>query len=687
MTTTKEKFFPRLRKKSDVRQTVQITISAVFLFAFNFVRGLLLLFVCCCLCFIMAVVIRLQGLSVTAGSADVRKFFTGLRIPDGGVHIIGGDLDEAFIIFASDEDARRAMARSGGLINGSPVRLLLSSKQEMQHVLERTTQKVELEETRHPEGNGRTARRSIDPDVGRRSSSRSAYSPPTQRQQPSITDDPFLVFLNGLPFSVTEGEVREFFHGLLIDEIVLCKRETGQNNGKGFAKFSSREDTLEALKRDGKYIGSRYIDVRATTADNWLRAIGRMPAVVNTVENLDRGRAPVRTQRIPQYQVRSRSPVAMKPIAPCDEEYCVLLDNLSFAVEKEDLKRLFHNAKLENDQILFLTDGDGRRTRSAFVLFKSIRDYCDALSQEKMHFLNRWIHIRPISRENMLRLLESQNEPAGSPGNSQRYQERPPSYPKDPYDSEKVCVFVRNLPFDVRKVEIVDFFYGFHVTEDRVWVLCDHKGNGVGQALVLFKSEAEAMEALSLNGRRFLGSEVGVKCITRAQMDQLAAEPPAKQEVLPKEGHYSGRNSEPFYGPGGDTSYPDVRKPKDGNLPIKEERIYGGYDYESRGVRPRSPQDRGSGGHGRVGPPAQRCDGPTCVQLVNLPFQIRSEEVYDFCYGYRIIPGSVSLQYEPTGKPKGSATLVFESRQEALTAIQELNGRPIGPRKVQLLLV
>ena len=75
---------------------------------------------CCCFCVGMAVVIRLQGLRITAGSEDIRNFFTGLKIPDGGVHIIGGENEEAFIVFASDEDARRAMIRSGGCIKGVP---------------------------------------------------------------------------------------------------------------------------------------------------------------------------------------------------------------------------------------------------------------------------------------------------------------------------------------------------------------------------------------------------------------------------------------------------------------------------------------------------------------------------------------------------------------------------------------
>lgn len=46
----------------------------------------------------MAVVIRLLGLPFIAGPVDIRHFFKGLTIPDGGVHIIGGKVGEAFII-------------------------------------------------------------------------------------------------------------------------------------------------------------------------------------------------------------------------------------------------------------------------------------------------------------------------------------------------------------------------------------------------------------------------------------------------------------------------------------------------------------------------------------------------------------------------------------------------------------
>ncbi|CAI4228147.1 unnamed protein product [Auanema sp. JU1783] len=82
-----------------------------------------------------AVIIRLQFLPLSANSADVRAFFHGLKIPEGGVHIIGGENGDVFVGFASDEDARQAMRRDRGSIHGQEIRLLLSSRSEMTEVV------------------------------------------------------------------------------------------------------------------------------------------------------------------------------------------------------------------------------------------------------------------------------------------------------------------------------------------------------------------------------------------------------------------------------------------------------------------------------------------------------------------------------------------------------------------------
>ncbi|RTG81671.1 uncharacterized protein DC041_0001245 [Schistosoma bovis] len=84
----------------------------------------------------MSVIIRLQNLPISANASNIRRFFSGLSIPEGGVHIVGGTEGDAFIAFATDEDARKAMLLDRQTINGASVRLFLSSKAEMQSIIE-----------------------------------------------------------------------------------------------------------------------------------------------------------------------------------------------------------------------------------------------------------------------------------------------------------------------------------------------------------------------------------------------------------------------------------------------------------------------------------------------------------------------------------------------------------------------
>nr|CAH8860506.1 unnamed protein product [Trichobilharzia regenti] len=84
----------------------------------------------------MSVIIRLQNLPISANASNIRRFFSGLSIPEGGVHIVGGTEGDAFIAFATDEDARKAMLLDRQSINGAAVRLFLSSKTEMQSIIE-----------------------------------------------------------------------------------------------------------------------------------------------------------------------------------------------------------------------------------------------------------------------------------------------------------------------------------------------------------------------------------------------------------------------------------------------------------------------------------------------------------------------------------------------------------------------
>ncbi|KAJ8288141.1 hypothetical protein COCON_G00008000 [Conger conger] len=656
----------------------------------------------------MAVVIRLQGLKTNAGSEDIRNFFTGLKIPDGGVHIIGGPLEEAFIIFASDDHARRAMTRSGGCIKGSPVNLLLSSKAEMQNVLEENTKRTEMSKSRVYNDGFRRAESNIPSlfaenlsvEVRRidRLEMDGISGPAFREDMPvhqtrkvlAVGNDGFYLHLQGLPFSITREDVRAFFQGLLVKGIILMKNRHGQQNGMGIVKFGTTRDAYEGLKRDRQYIGNRFIEINSCSEKQWIEAGGSVgPYVDNTHEFLRESPPPNVEKRYHRQRTRSISPVGYRSrsSSPSDE-YCILMENLSYSVEKRDLKGFFRPVELKEDQILHLHDKNGRRTRAAFVLFRSLKDYCAGLTRHKATLSNRTIYVSPISKEKMVAMLEAPEQKAEKPSTSQDRSQRS-QRPK--YESERICVYVRNLPFDVRKIEIMDFFQGFGIPEEMVHLLCDEKGAGLGEALVTFNSEEEALRAESLHGQRFLGSEVMLKCISRMQMQEFGVkEHPRKSPDLPlrmrgPEGYSARRRVSNFPLDG---EYPDIEIPSDVHVPLINlpVRSHGSSSrFDSRKDARDAFVDRESGSAQRgLG---NQFDGPACLKLMNLPLNITIEEIYDFCYGYSVIPGSVSLQYDRNGAPKGCASVVFESRQEAQTAIQDLSGRPIGTKRIKLLFL
>lgn len=661
----------------------------------------------------MAVVIRLQGLRITAGSEDIRSFFTGLKIPDGGVHIIGGAQEEAFIIFASDEDARRAMSRSGGVIKGSPVNLLLSSRNEMQKVLEASTKKPEPSNSRRPyKGNGRQAnpepasyggqppmdRQRVEeppqPEAGNRQYAAGRQGQP--RPAKSEGNETMYLSLFGMPFSTTKEEVMLFFDGLRVEDIILLKNDRGQPRGAGLVKFATVQDATEGLKRDREYIGNRYVQVSPTNEQKWLDNGGSLEPA-DPQAGFGSKPSPAYSRNPAPYRSKSRSPIRSpsyqsKSSSPSSEDLCVMVDNLSFSVEKRDLRAFFQPVPLKDDQIIYVTDKYGSRTRRVFVLFTSIRDYCAALSHHQEELHHRPVSLVPVSKEKMVATLQTMNqqpEEHDRPSHSATHRSPPRERPK----SDKVCLYVRNLPFDVRKVEIMDFFHGFGISEDSVILLRDERGNGLGEALLTFPTETEAMMAQSLNGQRFLGSEVMLKCISRAQMQDfgvLDQSSHGQRDMAPGgtgEVRYSARAEH-------QSSVPVERPWREDPLqpdPYPRHQDVSGNFFGRQGdgyEQPLNPPDNFSGREDvapdpRYGPSQSDFHNPTLLRLSNLPAQIHIDEIYDFCYGYSVIPGTASLQFDRRSG-SCSATVVFESRREAIIAVKELHGRPIGKRKISV---
>ncbi|NXL93426.1 RB12B protein, partial [Alectura lathami] len=694
----------------------------------------------------MAVVIRLQGLPVVAGPADIRRFFLGLNIPDGGVHIIGGEIGEAFIIFATDEDARRAMTCSGGFIKDSRIELFLSSKAEMQNTIEMSRKRFERGGREPMSGSRRAgANGSGAPGVGElphlvppiaKGMNKPGYGPPNHpeagfhtngtrhgdvgmpkssyqlRKDPhSFNPDDLYLFLRGIPYSATEQAVRAFLSGIRVDGVLLIKHRNGLNNGNCLVKFATPGDALEGLKRHRQYMGQRFIEISPTTEERWIEYGGW----VDVPDEVDHFACKERSPRSSGYMharkhSHSRSPRRQRTRSrsPPSQEYYIHLRNLAANVEKRDLREFFPGLDICSKQIKILMDRHQRRTRDAFVMLRSERDYQAALECHRKVLLNRSVYIFPISRKSMLKIIDSyerkRSQEGDDPGQAMNREGHP---------GPKVCAYVRNFPFDVTKVEVQKFFERFDIDEDDIYLLYDEKGVGLGEALVKFKSEEQAMKAESLNRQRFLGTEVLLRLISADQMQKFGVNVPfsAPHDMQGRShaydrGELSHRVGSPgppqgppmhSFGPPGNFRHPsEFRHPPENFMcPPKDFRgppplmDFGG-DGESFGRMEFGNNKMGNYPEGRFMPDPNFSGGSERVvpiRLKNLPFKATPNEILDFFYGYRVIPESVSVQYNEQGLPSGDAIVAMTNYEEAMAAINELNDRPMGPRKVKLSLL
>ncbi|XP_037658613.1 RNA-binding protein 12B isoform X2 [Choloepus didactylus] len=483
----------------------------------------------------MAVVIRLLGLPFIARPVNIRQFFTGLNIPDGGVHIIGGDIGEAFIIFATDEDARRAISRSGGYIKDSSVELFLSSKAEMQKTIEmKRTDRAGRErpgsgasgigslsnfvENIKEDADNSGYGSSINQDAGFHTNGTGHGDLRSRKTRPLKAENPYL-FLRGLPYLVNEDDVRVFFSGLCVDGVIFLKHHDGRNNGDAIVKFASCIDASGGLKCHRSFMGSRFIEVMQGSEQQWIKfggdAIKEDDVSMRTEEH-----SPPRgiNERHFRKWSHSKSPKRTRSRSPLG--FYVHLKNLSLGINKRDLRNFFRDTDLTNDQIKFLYK-DERRTRYAFVVFKTLKDYNTALGLHKTILQYRPVHIDPVSRKQMLKFIEYYEKKR--PGSTERERSGHVSqkYSEEGYPGQKLCIYIRNFPFDVTKVEVQKFFADFSLADDDIYLLYDDKGVGLGEALVKFKSEEQAMKAECLNRQRFLGTEVLLRLISEVQMREF----------------------------------------------------------------------------------------------------------------------------------------------------------------------
>ncbi|KAJ8290989.1 hypothetical protein GJAV_G00020000 [Gymnothorax javanicus] len=495
----------------------------------------------------MAVVVRLQGLNIEAGSEDIRRFFDGLQIPGGGVYIIGGSRGEAFIIFATEKDAELAMQRSGGVLRGSPVALYLSSKQELQRKMESRFKKrksskrgsekkaKELAEASASDPTtalllsifkaigglqaqqlGLNAVVQKEKNTERKLDHSSAPKEQHKRKRPTSRLNTRYLRLYGLPKSITWQEINQFFTGLGVEDIIINVK-IGRSYGC-LVKFTEEQDALEGLKLNHQSMGSFSVEIKEASLEMWVSAL----ECKKSWKECQRKEPSAPVKRYPDHRSKSRSPKRHRSDtrSPSDE-FCVKIENIPPTTSKIEIKEFFGCLYIKNNNILHVLDEQGYRTSSAFIIFDNLKDYQSALKLNRSQLYSRTVKVSAVTMQKMMETVSARRRILETEVGRSDIVTPEPEKPRERIRSQKTCMYVRNLPADVRKIEVKDFFCQFQVREDHITLLHDRQGVGIGEALVRLKSEDVAKMAESLNGNVFLGTNVLVTRITQQQMEDL----------------------------------------------------------------------------------------------------------------------------------------------------------------------
>ncbi|XP_038136774.1 copine-1 isoform X1 [Cyprinodon tularosa] len=513
----------------------------------------------------MAVVIRLQGLPIVAGTMDIRHFFSGLTIPDGGVHIVGGEHGEAFIVFATDEDARLGMMRTGGSIKGSKVSLLLSSKTEMQNM-------IELSRRRFEAGAG-----PVDiaaPTAGNTNRQPSASSIPTVQsggggRSGSHGNQGFNTPVSVAAVSSAQDQPANKAATTMTNVV-----PSFPNNYSSTPTISTALSSLSA----GPPPISALANMPSMPPMNTMPSIPVPPPVstlppVPSVAPLSQGPPVPPMSHLPHMPslppfnpslppptgmgsalpLGAPNPMLFNPLSPLaslglrahmkaaaaattgsgtsnPDEFYVLLQNLPFSCSEMDIREFFRG--LGVDGVRLMRDGQGRPNGRAMVKFFLPQDSFEALKRGGGMMGQRYIEISPGSDHQWASMYDNRvshmshnmgklnNEPPDQQhcrtnvnpgGRDHRDRSRSPH-------RQDFCVYLKGLPYEANKRQIKEFFNNLAIVDDSIFIAYGPNGRATGEGFLEFKSEQDYKAGLGAH-MQYMGSRfIQVHPISRKGM-------------------------------------------------------------------------------------------------------------------------------------------------------------------------
>lgn len=595
----------------------------------------------------MSIIIRLQNLPWTGSALDIRRFFAGLQIPDGGVHIVGGDKGEAFIAFATDEDARKSMMLNGQCIGDAPIQLFLSSKVEMQNSI--------------------AVARGMAVPIDRQPASGDVESSP----RPVLLKPPLNLgnnrpgFSNAVPARVVSNEQGDLNDlrspmrsGPLIRRTIRSHDDAGPNHvfGRGMQP-NEWEDEDWNLKREGNQWNweiegndySNYPDAEYSEKRFEPHSFGggRLHSDFDD-----------RPQQNRDSDFRDDRPVRKRGY---NSDACVVVSNLPVSVSFKDVRRLFRGMEIPRDGLKLVNNEVGERIGVAFVRFNSHVDARKALSLDG----EDGIIVEPCSDEDFDDVIDSYvpgkhlplHQFCPSPMAQQRFELpvhnriRSNSPPRKRYISDKsLCMSLKGFPLEVKRVEIREFLKPFRLEGNLNGIVLDVDRNGkrTNVVYVEFEGKRDFEQARQLQEKKFRGASVEMHPVPKSFfLDSLRRVQAFEKDTARKKGEENKEKltSESVTGNGSNV------------------------DGASAAETTNSAKANNDGGY--------------CVKLDGLPYSATMFTVREFFTGLPIVEKGCHVMLNRENQAAGFAFVEFatsEARDQAL----EKNNSHMGHRYITI---
>ncbi|CAK6960642.1 RNA-binding protein 12B-like [Scomber scombrus] len=591
----------------------------------------------------MAIVLRLQGLNVTAGIEDIRKFFEYLHIPDGGVYILGGSLREAFIAFNTERDAQLAMRHTGSLLKGSKVTLYISSMTELEQKLKLLLKGKKPSPTRlivrrpqpSPEQTFNT-----DLKVKKPSPTRLIVKSP----QPSPEEN--LLPLNGWPLDPNSASLSSF---------TAAPPTSAASHGPSTANLQTSS------------VGS---------FDSNAAFLLGVCTVLKSLQSLNEGEnneaEPRVDPRLADTTVVASNKVRQSEQTQTSRPGYVRLFGLPVSVTKEDICHFFRGLNVQEtivNVMLGLNHG-------CLVKFANMQDAHEALFFNQQSLGSSCVEVRGATEKMWTSALqecetvfdvEKRVKPKQNPlsesanhrhlistlQNKRRYVNRFPASSKSPKKPRTDCdssipmsvtmeyiVMVRNIPKNMTKTEIKELFGCPNMLHKNVLHLLDREGNRTDIAFIIFNHTEDYDYAMNLNGCHVGHDAIEVSSITREKMRAMVAKTYSRS---------------------------------------LNQRLKMGVKRKPFGKRKSNSVETPGGTPGTNLVPAAQ----TCLFVRNLPADVHKGHIKMLFREYKLRNGNIILLHDSDGKGIGEAVVQFKSQKLAAMA-QELHSQDFRGSKVLL---